>query len=80
MEPPRGGGWGLGYSEKDEQSQGLLRDWGFESKVRALLNPRYIYIFKKKKRKKLTNSQAFSLFRLGSPCLLWIKKDLPSIA
>lgn len=46
MEPPRGGGWGPGYSEKDEQSQGLLRDWGFESKVRALLNPRYIYIYK----------------------------------
>jgi hypothetical protein len=42
MEPPRGGGWGLGSSGKDEQSQGLFRDLSFGAPVRAqlLLNPR----------------------------------------
>lgn len=29
--------WGLGYSGKDEQSQGLVRDSGFETQVRAHL-------------------------------------------
>lgn len=75
MEPPRGGGWGPGYSGKDEQSQGLLRDSGFESKVRALLNPRFL---KKKKEEANKQSSLLSL-QTGKP-LLALDKDLPSIA
>lgn len=73
MEPPRGGGWGPGYSEKDEQSQGLLRDWGFESKVRALLNPRY------KKKEEANKQSSFLSLQTGKP-LLALDEDLPSTA
>lgn len=58
MEPPRGGGWGLGSSGK-EQRQGLFRGLGFEASVGAHLplNPRF------HKRKKLTaKTEAVGLF------------------